>query len=333
MQNLEEEESVSRSSMEHSGDNKFQKKLYSLVLPCVVAASAAVFGYPYLYRLLVLEQESVRISVSIANMWIPAILAACCVLLYYQKLTFVRKFKKEDTGDYLVIAVWAAIGFAAHFITCELQMSFGTLIALESPASAVEIENHQYVTIEDFQIDHSHTIQHNDHYYHESLFSHSYEEGMVYEAYFIAPLIGGQAHRNDSNTGRPYQLWICVQFEELINGVYPSVGWKVARFYKHVPSQFLQYRTTDIVYFERLTPEDAEYKMFDPVIHLSSGDTVNILLYPHKRLFSERTENSMHKGLFLFVVGVVLIAFPLLWQPLRSKEEVAIDGSGEAECE
>lgn len=319
MQNLEEE-SARRSSKEHSGGNEFQKKLYSLVLPCVIAASAAVFGYPYLYRLLVLEQESVRISVPIANIWIPAILAACCGLLYYQKLTFVRTFKKEDAGLYLVMAVWAAIGFGSHFITYQLQMSFGTLIALESPASAVEIENHQYVTIEDFQIDHSHTIQHNDHYY-EGGFSRLSEEGMVYEAYFVAPLIRGQAHRNDSSKGRPHQLWICVQFEEMIDGVYPSVGWKVARFYKHAPSQFLQYRTTDIAYFERLTPEDAEYKMFDPVIHLSSGDTVNILLYPHKRLFSERTENSMHKGLFLFVVGVVLIAFPLLWQPLRSKEE------------
>ncbi len=293
-------------------------KLYSLVLPCVVAASAAVFGYPYLYRLLVLDKEAIWVGDSVGSVWIPFVLAILCATLFHNKLKHVWKFKKKDRGFQLVIALCAMIWGATYCVQQDIQASFGRLGVVQPPFSTEQLVGNKYLTVQDVGIDHSRAVHHTSS-------RSAYRQGTMYEAYFAAPLVPVQKQSGDSNQSQPFQLWMCIQYEESIRGTYPSISEDVAAFYKSAELSFAEFSLQDVQFFERLTDRNSMYGTFSWMAQASDktdndSTVADVLLWPHVKPFKERAGHFFIGGVMLFILAIGWIAVPLFRQPLRDKE-------------
>lgn len=296
------------------GGSPLTEKFRRILLPGLVIVCTVFWGYPYLYRMLVLEGGYLQVSEEFGVVYGTLALAISGGLVLYRKLRLLKKGRK-NYHESLAVFVGAAIWLGSWNMVRYAEASWSVPVQFKTLGEALQEPVPKNLVVPDIRIDFDGT---------RSLRTNSRKAkgGTIYAAYYVAPLIVEQnANTHESFSGQ--RPWICVRYEKTMHATLSSPDAKIEDFYRAADFSFATGAAQDIRFFERLTERDNMYDEFDGLVEGSRDGAKggDLLLYAVSEPFDERADRFFTYGLLLFFLALGLVVIPVLCWPLRSREE------------
>ena len=310
MQNSRQAERIEQASDAMGEGALFMVKLRRILLPELAVLGIVFWGYPYLYRVLVLEGGYLRVSETFGVVYGPLVLAVIFGLVLYNRLNLLKRGRK-NYREQLAVLCAGVVWLGAWKMTKYAEASWSVPVHFEALGKAMQEPIPKNLVVSDARIDFDRT-------YSLRTNMQKAKGGTIYAAYYAAPLI---AVEDDSSRGSVsgVQPWICVRYEETIHSRLPSSDAEVETFYRAADVSFASSGMDDVGFFEQLTERDNMFDEFAGLVERGRVDAQNktILLYAVSEPFDDRAHKLFVHGVLLFFLALGVVVIPVLVRPLR----------------